>query len=208
MYAAGNLKIGVKFFQCLGRVGQYNERFAPAEEFNIVRHVLRHRIAVIIFEALAANWAVARPVVGDAAGNRRDALGESVMRLVPEKAIGLTFARKRHAKVLEVIAVAIGVKASVRKLLAGQSRNLTILDIVLKKLRDLLAAEVFAVAPRVDKNAKPKFMRLGDDGGDVGAPEIEIEFGDCENNLRHSVRLHLLKVRLGVFDIIKTVITD
>ena len=208
MHAAGNLKIGIDFLQRLGRVGKHDERFTPAEKLHVVRHILRHRIAVVVFEALAAHGAVARPVVGHAAGDGGDALGERIVRLVPEESVRLALTGECHAEVLEVVAVGVGVEAGIGEFFSGEGRNLTVFDIVLQELRHLLAAKVLAIAPRIDQNSQTEFVRLVDDGGYVRPPEVEIEFGYGEDHLRDAMRLHFLEVGLRVFDIVETIVAD
>ena len=51
-------------------------------------------------------------------------------------------------------------------------------------------------------------VRLVDDLGDVGTPEVEVEFRDGEYDARHAMRLHLLEVGLGMLDVVEPVVAD
>ena len=130
------------------------------------------------------------------------------MRLVPEEAVARRLARERGAEIAEVVAIGIRIEAGVRQLLAGEGGDLTVLHVVLQELRDLLAAEVLAVAPRIDEDAQPQLVRLVDDLRDVRTPEVEVELGDGEDHLRDPVRLHLGEVRLRVLHVVQPVVAD
>ena len=51
-------------------------------------------------------------------------------------------------------------------------------------------------------------MRLRDNRRDVRPPEVEVEFGDGEDHLRDTVRLHLLEVGLRVLDVIQPIVAN
>ena len=117
-------------------------------------------------------------------------------------------AKARRAEILEVVAIRVRIEAGIGEPLAGQCRDLAVLHVVLQKLRNLLAAKILAVAPRIDQNAQTDLMCLIDDPRNIRPPEIEIEFGDGENHLRDTMRLHFLEVRLGMFHVVKSIVTD
>ena len=128
--------------------------------------------------------------------------------MVPEETIGIAFARQRHTEVSEVVAVAVRVKACIGEFFPGQGGNLTVFSVILEKFADLFPPEIFSVAPGVNQNAQPHFVRSGDDGGDIRTPEIEVELRHGKDHCRASVVEHFLKIPFGMFHIIEAVVTD
>ena len=206
--AAGDLEVGIDLLDLAGRVGERKERLAPAELLHIVVHVFGHFIAVVGLELGHALGAAAGPVVGHAAGDGGDALGEGVVRLVPEEAVHLGLARQLQAQAVEVVAEGVGVEAGEGQGLAGQRGDLAVMDVVLQEQGNLLAAEVLADAPQVGQHAKAQLVRLFDDVVDVGEPEVHVELGDGQNHGVHAVLDHLLEVLFGVLHVVEAVVAD
>ena len=80
------------------------------------------------------------------------------------------------------------------------------MDVVLQEQGNLLAAEVFADAPRVRKHAQTNFMCLLDYSVNIGKPEVHVELSDGEDDGVAAVLDHLLKILFGMLDIVEAVV--
>ena len=138
------------------------------------------RSAVVVEEALAADGAVARPVVRHAARDGGDALREGVVRFIPEETVRSRFLCKRDAEVHEIVTETVRVEAGVGEFFACQRGDLAVFRVVLQELRDLLSAEIFADAPWIENDFQAEFMAFFNDFRNVRPPEVEIEFCDGE----------------------------
>lgn len=179
-----------------------------AEPLHLRRELPRHLVAVEFLEHSLADRAAAAPVVARTAGDRRIPLGQGIVRLVPEEAVGLDFPGKLLAEVEKVVAERLRVETARRQRFAGERRNLPVPRIVRQEQARRLAAEPLSNPPGVKIHLQPHLLAGLGDGLDVGEPEIQIEFRKGQQDRRAVVVEHLLEVAPGVFHVSRAIIAD